>query len=277
MRIAVFLSAILLLLLAAAPVTAVLQEITYHGTVVSLDPANNSIEINVTNQFGCVFGNGSVNCTWDAINPARLNGTVPDPSVFSVFSVGDHVEATSMGGAGGTWIAIARIFPTPGIENWYATDIIGDPAVITARLVGDYQVFYYTLPDCKACTGTVCTAAMANVSISSIEGQEYKQALLPGQNLTYSARNDNSSVMVAFVHGQASADLCPNSTPMTGLQPISDFIIHANPPLASATSQTSIPGTVTSPVPTTKASLGPMSITAAFCLACITLVVIKRR
>jgi hypothetical protein len=277
MRFLVILISIILLSLAVAPSSAVLQEITYHGTLVSLDPVNNSIEINATAQFGCIFENGTIDCTWNPVTPVRLNGTAPDPAVFSVFNPGDHVEATSMGGAGGNWIAIGLIFPTPGIENWYATDIVGDSAVITAPLVGDYEVFYETFPDCMACKGTVCTAATANVSITSTGTRVFGKVLKPGESFTYNGRNDNSSVKVTFVHGQASSDSCPNSTPMAGIQPISDFIIHATPPLAAPATPTTMTGSETGTPPTTKAPLSPLTVTGSLCLAGIAFVLMSRR
>jgi hypothetical protein len=279
MRFLVILIGIILLSLAVTSSSAVLQELTYHGTLVSLDPVNNSIEINATAQFGCAFENGTTNCTWNPVTPVRLNGTAPDPAVFSVFKPGDHVEATSIGGAGGKWIGIGLIFPTPGIENWYATDVIGDSAVITAPLVGDYEVFYETFPDCMACIGTVCTAVTANVSITSTGTTVFEKVLKPGESFTYNGRNDNSSVKVTFVHGQASSDSCPNSTPMAGIQPISDFIIHASPPLAApATSTTTTgPENGTPTPPTTKAPLASLTIAGALCLAGIALVLMSRR
>lgn len=277
-RIVVLIS-IIFLSLAVQSSSAVLQEITYHGTVGSLDPANNRIEINVTAQFGCTYENGTINCTWNPVTPVTLNGTAPDPAVFSIFRPGDHVEATSMGGAGGNWIGLGLIFPTPGIENWYATDIVGDSAVITAPLVGDYEVFYETSPDCMACTGTVCTAKTANVTITSTATRVFEKVLKPGESFTYNGRNDNSSVMVTFVHGQASSEGCLNGPPMTGVQPISDFIIHATPPLAAPATPATMTGsqTQTPPPPTTRAPLASLTLAAAPGLAGIALVVMRRR
>jgi hypothetical protein len=276
MRYVVILIGIILLSLAVASSSAVLQELTYHGTMASLDPVNNRFEINATAQFGCVFENGTVKCSWDPITPVQLNGTAPDPAVFSVFKPGDHVEATSMGGAGGNWIGIGLIFPTPGIENWYATDVIGDSAVITAPLVGDYEVFYETFPDCSACNGTVCTAATANVTITSTGTMVYQTVLAPGESFIFNGRNDNSSVKVTFVHGQASSDSCPNSTPMTGIQPISDFIIHATPPLAAPVTSTTT-GSENGPPPTTTIPLASLTVAGAFCLAGFAYVMVRRK
>ena len=94
-------------------------------------------------------------------HPENLTGTVPDPSVFTVLKAGDPVVATSMGGAGGTWIGVAKVFPTPGIENWLATDIIGDPDSLPVNLAADYSFSYTTTPECGNCTGSVCNALSA--------------------------------------------------------------------------------------------------------------------
>jgi hypothetical protein len=277
MRYQVILVSIILLSLAVTPSSAVLQELTYHGTLVSLDAVNNSIEIDATAQFGCAFENGTFDCTWNPVTPVRLKGTAPDPAVFSVFKPGDHVEATSMGGAGGNWIGIGLIFPTPGIENWYATDVIGDSAVITAPLVGGYEVFYETFPNCAECNGTICTAATANVSVTSNRTTVFEKVLKPGESFTYNGRNDNSSVMVTFVRGQASSSNCPNSTPLAGIQPISDFIIHAVPPMAAPATSTTVTGSGTGTPPTSKAPLAPLTVTGALFLAGITLLLTSRR
>jgi hypothetical protein len=248
--------------LLASPAAAALQEITYRGTVTSLDPANNVVTINATHQWGCVFGNNTTNCTWDPIIPLTLNGTSPVSDVFGTVTVGSQIEATSIGGPGGKWIGIGTLFPTPGIENWYARDLFGDPESLPAPLIADYSVTYSTAPDCTNCTGAVCTANSAIVTISRVGGPVWNTSLTPGQNFTYNQANDNSSVYVLFITGQAAATLCPNASPIAGVQPVSTFVVHVNPPIASPVTTTTLP-TTTPVTPPTSAPIFPFTVIGA--------------
>lgn len=262
---------IAVIVLAAAPVSAVVQEITFRGTLVSMNQSAGTMTINAGYTYGCTFTNGTSNCGWDQKKPENLTGTVPDPAVFNVLKPGDPVVATSMGGAGGTWIGIAKVFPTPGIENWLATDIIGDPASLPVNLASDYYFTYSTTPECGNCTGSVCTALSAAIVLNSTDRTVLEKTLGPGENVVYNGRNDNSSVIIKFVNGQGLAEKCPGKAGMVGLQPVSTFIIHVNQGLAApapaptsgknpatpAATTTMAPPTVPSPatkVPTTKAA-----------------------
>ena len=185
--------------------------------------------INVTHQYGCVFGNNTTNCTWDPITPQILNGTAPVADLFSTVKVGNTVEATSIGGPGGRWIAIGTLFPTPGIENWFATDVFGDPDAAPAPLTANYGLTYNTTPDCTKCNGTVCNASSVNITITRVGADVFDKMLRPGENFEYFDRMDNSSIWVKFVSGEASSSLCPNATMMTGIQPVSVFVVHVTP------------------------------------------------
>ena len=262
---------IAVIVLAAAPVSAVVQEIVFRGTLVSMNQSAGTMTINAGYTYGCTFTNGTSNCGWDQKKPENLTGTVPDPAVFTVLKPGDPVVATSMGGAGGTWIGIAKVFPTPGIENWLATDIIGDPASLPVNLASDYYFTYSTTPECGNCTGSVCTALSAAIILNSTDRTVLEKTLGPGETVVYNGRNDNSSVIIKFVNGQGLAEKCPGKAGIVGLQPVSTFIIHVNQGLAApapaptsgttpatpAATTTMAPPPVPSPVttvPTTKAA-----------------------
>ncbi|MEI6292724.1 MAG: hypothetical protein WCP36_03515 [Methanomicrobiales archaeon] len=262
---------IAVIILATAPVSAVVQEIVFRGTLVSMNQSAGTMTMNASYTYGCTFTNGTSNCGWDQKKPENLTGKVPDPAVFTALKPGDPVVATSMGGAGGTWIGIAKVFPTPGIENWLATDIIGDPASLPVNLASDYYFTYSTTPECGNCTGSVCTALSAAIVLNSTDRTVLEKILGPGETVVYNGRNDNSSVIIKFVNGQGLAEKCPGKAGMVGLQPVSTFIIHVNqgiaapaPALTSGTTPakpavttTMAPPPVPSPVttiPTTKAA-----------------------
>jgi hypothetical protein len=256
---------IALIVLAAAPASAVVQEIVYRGTLVSMNQSAGTITINAGYTYGCTFANGTSKCGWDPAKPENLTGTVPDPSVFTVMKQGDPVVATSMGGPGGTWIGVAKVFPTPGIENWLATDIIGDPGSLPVNLAADYYFTYTTNPECGNCTGSVCNALSAAITLNSTDRTVLQKTIGPGEKVVYNGRNDNSSVIITFVHGQGPAEKCPGKAGIVGLQPISTFIIHVNQgiaaPAPALTSRTT-PGTpgVTNTMTTTPAPVPATTI-----------------
>ena len=257
-------------ILAAAPASAVIQEIAFRGTMVSMNQSAGTVTINAGYTYGCMFTNGSSTCSWNPAKPENLTGTVPDPAVFTVLKAGDPVVATSMGGPGGTWIGVAKVFPTPGIENWLATDIIGDPDSLPVDLAADYSFGYTTTPECGNCTGSVCNALSTAIILNSTDRTVLQKILGSGEKVVYNGRNDNSSVVITFVKGQGLAEKCPGKAGIVGLQPVSTFIIHVNQGLAApapastpaispatpavTTTMTPPPGRVTeSLIPTTKA------------------------
>ncbi len=259
--------AALVILVLVSPVSAVLQVTEYRGTVTALNATAGTMTIKAVATYGCDYTNTTPVCSWSAINATNVTGTVPDNQVLSEFKSGDSVAASILGGPGGDWAAVALIFPTPGIENWYSTDVHGDPVYVeNVPLAASYAVATLTAPDCTKCTGTVCVAKSAMVEIQSSGTVVKNVTLTPGQNVTYNGRNDGSSVQVTFLSGEAPSSACPNATGMmTGPQPVSDFTIHVQQPVATPTTTkattppTSPPTTVP---PTTTTTPGMTAITA---------------
>jgi hypothetical protein len=246
-----------LIIVLVVPGSSVLQEITYRGTVTGLDQVNETITIQVSHTWECTFGN-TTTCEWDPIPEENLTGTVPVPEVFSVVSPGMTVEATTIGGPGGRWIGIGTLFPTPGIEYWFAQDLFGDPSVLPAPLMADFDLNVETIPECRECSATVCTAQSALVNVSQIEGRDQEVDLVPGQTFTFSERNDNSSLTVTFLQGEASASDCPGAEPLNGgIQPVSNFVVHVQPPIASVPPTEATIGTPF-PTPSPTAGAGPV-------------------
>lgn len=224
---------ILVLCLCVLPAAAVIQEVTVSGTVSGHSYANNTLTIANPAQYGCSYpAGGAPLCSYTSMNITSLTGTVPDASAFSVFNPGDPVVATSLGGAGGTWMTIAKLSGTAPDKT--VTDIVGDPTTVTIPLAGDYSLELSPKPDCPACSGTTCTAAAANVSI--VDGKTVRSwgDLRPNGTSVYSGRNDGSSITVTFVKGQASSSSCSaEKSMMAGPQPVSVYIVHVVPPIGS--------------------------------------------
>ena len=266
---------ILVLCLCVLPAAAVIQEVTVSGTVSEHSRYNNSLTIANPAKYGCSYpAGGTPVCSYTPMESTSLTGSVPDESAFSVFSPGDPVVATSLGGDGGTWITLAKLYGTAPDKS--VTDIVGDPSTVTIPLAGDYSLGLVTRPDCFACSGTVCTATAANVSILDGKSLTGWGELRPNASTTYSGRNDGSGITVTFVKGQASSSSCSEKEiMMVGPQPVSVYIVHVVPPIGSGGQavQTTTPPEVTMPAdarPTpTKSGMLPVAAIGALALVAV--------
>ena len=284
--------AVLFLCCMCVPVSAVIQEVTLKGAVATLNPPTNTITLEHPQQYGCNYpASGAPVCTYTPMSVEVLTGTAPNAAVFSVFKTGDPVVATSLGGAGETWITLAKLFGSRPNEE-FVTDIVGDMGTIPTPLIGNYALDATTVPDCSACTGTTCTAISSDVKVKS-EGKEvFAKTLKPSESLNYNGRNDGSSVAVTFVKGQALSSTCPGKAGMTGPQAISVYVVKIVPPISAAQvnirtatttrpdeALTPLPPTVstTSPtqIPTTKSGMLPLAAIGAIGLAGLILVMRK--
>ena len=284
--------AVLFLCCMCVPVSAVIQQVTLKGTVATLNQPKNTITLEHPQQYGCNYpASGAPVCSYTPMSVEVLTGTAPDAAAFSVFKTGDPVVATSLGGAGETWITLAKLFGSRPNEE-YVTDIVGDMGTIPTPLIGNYVVEATTVPDCSSCTGTTCTAIFANVKVMSEGKQVSGKALRPGEALAYNGRNDGSSVAVTFVRGQALSSSCPDKAGMTGPQAISVYVVKIVPPISAAQvdirtatttradeALTPLPpsASITSPtqIPTTKSGMLPLAAIGAIGLAGLILVMRK--
>ena len=226
---------LLVLCLCVLPAAAVIQEVTIKGTVSAFSQANNTLTIANPAQYGCSYpAGGAAVCSFTPLDSIPLTGSVPSATAFSVFAAGDPVVATSPGNPGGTWITLAKLSGTAADGS--VTDIVGDPSTIPAPLAGDYSLGFSTEPECTTCSGTTCTAKTSFVRVMSGKTLVMSSDIEPGYSLTYSGRNDGSSITVTFVKGQASSATCAGrDSAMTGPQPVSVYIIHVVPPIGSVT------------------------------------------
>jgi hypothetical protein len=269
------------------PVSAVIQEVTVKGTISGLDVQKNSATIADPNQYGCVYpATGPAVCSYTPMTVTSLSGTVPDPAVFSTFRTGDPVVATSLGGAGETWIAIAKLFGSSP-DQAYVIDIIGDATTIPTPIAGNYTLDLSTNPDCNTCSGTTCTAASSNTVIVCDGMKVAAKTLKPGEYLSFNGKNDGSSISVTFVKGQAPASACQKQPAgfVGGVQPVSDYNVHVTPPIGMTISQVeetnavpSIVSTVTAtpapsspPAQTQKSASLPFIVIGALCLVMLVL------
>jgi len=279
--------------LICVPVAGVMLEVTVKGPVATINPTKNTLTVDNPLQYGCSYpATGTPVCSYTPINKSALTGTVPDTAAFTIFNNGDPVVATSIGGQGETWITIAKLFGSRPNEE-LVTDMVGDIRKIPTPLIGNYDLDATTVPDCSVCSGTTCTATSVVVKVKSEGNGVLERTLIPGESLSYSGRNDGSSVYVRFIKGQALSTTCPGKSGMTGSQAISVYVVKVVPPNSSAQTNirtatttrpeealTPLPPTVLTssavPVTTPKAGMLPLAAIGAIGFAGIVLVM-KRR
>jgi|WetSurMetagenome_2_1015567.scaffolds.fasta_scaffold47533_4 hypothetical protein len=243
----------LVMCLCVLPAAAVLQEVTVKGTVSAISQDKGTVTIANPLQYGCSYSSSAAPvCSYNAMSDTSLTGSVPSDSAFTLLATGDTVVATSLGGAGGEWITLAKLYNSlPAGE--YVTGLVGDPGAIPTPLAGDYALDITTIPDCTTCFGTTCKAASADVNVLSGGDRVAKETLEPRQALLYNARNDGSSIDVTFVKGESSSSTCASGVGgMTGPQPVSIYIVNVVPPIGF-TQQFVETTSVPTPVPTAAA------------------------
>jgi hypothetical protein len=216
------------------PAGAVMLEVTVKGPVATISPTKNTLTVENPLQYGCSYPiTGAPVCSYTPIDKSSLTGTVPDAAAFTVFNVGDTVVATSIGGPGETWITLAKLYGLRPNEE-LVTEMVGDIGTIPTPFIGNYTLDATTVPDCSACSGTTCTATSATVKVMSEGNVVLERTLMSGESLSYSGRNDGSSVYVKFIKGQALSATCQGKTGMTGSQEISVYLVKVVPPISSA-------------------------------------------
>jgi len=218
-----------IILVFAASASAMIPSFTYRGTVTNLDPAGDTITIEATHRWSC----GAEGCNWMEIESQEMVSAVPVAEVYDTIRLGDTVEVAGLPDA--KWNAIGLLYDDPGY-GFLATDLFGDLGHLPAPLVGGYDISANTSPDCGSCSGTVCTAEYASVTVSRYDQERWNGVLFPGEEHAYYDPTDLSNVYVKFISGEASSHLCPDSGFSTGPQPFSRFIVHLNPsPITPAT------------------------------------------
>jgi hypothetical protein len=244
-RVCILITLVGLGLLIVVPAGAVLQKTTYMGTVTSIDPSKQTITISADAMYLCRILDGNPACTWSPIQSVLITGRVPDPLALSITHVGTTVEATITGGPGGFWIGIGNIHPRDG--TFYAEQIIGEPYSLPAPLAGNYSISPSLNPDCSRCSGTVCPALSALVTLLHDDTPVLEKTLAPGEHMLYSREGDSQQVNVSFIHGEASSMTCHPKEEIVGPQPESVFFVQVLnvSPNASISSTSSSTTTVT--------------------------------
>lgn len=216
------------------PACAVMQEVTVKGLVATVNQPKNTLTVGHPQQYGCNYPeSGMPFCTYTPMSVEVLTGTVPDASAFSIFKTGDTIVATSIGGSGGTWITLAKLFGSRPNEE-FVTEIIGEIGTVPTPLIGNYALEATTVPDCQRCAGTICAATSANVTVMSEADELLVKTIRPGESFTFNGRNDGSSIDVTFVKGEALSVTCPNKGGMAGPQAISVYVVRIMPPISAA-------------------------------------------
>jgi hypothetical protein len=230
-RAPVILFLILALCACCLPAGVALPSYSFRGSVVGFSEIDNTVTVLVTHTWGCEYGNETMTCTWRQITPKVLTGTAPTSEVFDRIRTGSPVMAASIGRQGERWTGIGILTPSYSIEPLHATDLYGEPGLLPAPLAAGYALAITTQPDCGNCSGTVCQAQTADVAISHGIGEVWNGTLLPGKETVYEDPLEGSGISVKFVSGQASSNPCASMPPgISGIQPVSVFIVHVEQP-----------------------------------------------
>jgi len=235
------------------PVSAILQVTTVSGEVIEITEAGNEITICANEIWN---GESWVMYSVTSLSRQNLVGVVPDGDIFGYLNPGDTVQATFTGDeeTAVNWVTVARL-ELPDSSSRFLSDSWGDPSYLVSPFFNNFKITYETTPDCNDCSGTVCTAECADVSVSQgWEGQNHhqKKSMVPGETRIFSSPEGcHSELTVTFYEGQASSGECSGSEVMTGPQPFSDFAVHlvqkGSATEVSVTPSSSITGTATIP------------------------------
>ena len=218
----------------AAPAMAVVYEPTWKGYVTDIDYETSTITAELTGTYGCEYLAEPI-CGFEAADPQQISAEVYDAAVYDVITIGSPVIGKSFGGFESTqWSALAKIIEE---DTTYIEGLFGDTSLLDiAPLAAGYAVSYNDMiPDCDACTGTVCPVTSVFAVIHSEGAEVAEDTLAPGQAISYFGRNDGSGVSVTFVSGETSYLACETDTAttemMTGPQAVQDFSIIVTLPL----------------------------------------------
>jgi len=218
---------IILLCAGSVPASAIIPVYAYRGTVTDLDPVEETLTIEATHQWGCTYEEDDVHCMWREIDPEEMQATVPMTEVYSHIGIGEMVEVTGLPDY--SWKGVGLLTLTE--SGWYmATDLFGDLSYLPAPLVEAYGISFTTYPDCDSCSGSVCSADYASVTITRFGQTKWEGSLAPGEEYTYYDTRDFTSVYIRFLSGEASSSECQDGDfPFSGPQPFSSFIVHIEP------------------------------------------------
>jgi len=226
------------------PAGAKLQAFCFRGTVLGFSETNNTITILATHEWACRFEGDKPTCTWQPVTPRTLTGTAPGKAVFDRLKIGSTVMAGSLGIPGGAWDGIGLLMPPSGPEALHATDLYGELTLLPAPLVAGYGIAGNPVPDCENCSGAICPARAANLTISRNGAEVWSGTLYAGDGVQYLDPLDRSGLDITFVSGETSSGPCLNEGGgMTGIQPVSVFVVHADRPETSPGPTFPVPGT----------------------------------
>jgi hypothetical protein len=218
----------------AAPVAAAVYEPTWKGFITNVDYETSTISVEMTGIYGCEYINqDDPICGFEATDVQEISAEVYDAAVYDVITIGSQVIGKSFGGFESTyWSALAKISEE---DVPYIEALFGDTSLLDiAPLAANYAVSYNEMiPDCDACTGTICPATSVFVVIQSEGSEVAEDTLVPGQPISYFERNDGSGVTVVFVSGETSYLACETDVTemMTGPQAVQNFSIIVTSPL----------------------------------------------
>ncbi|MBP2147100.1 hypothetical protein J2129_002554 [Methanofollis sp. W23] len=164
--------------------------------------------------------------------------------------------------------AASAVFPEV-TEKGTITALDSGNGTMTILFDTRYACNYSATPSCR--WEVINESAETRGTVIHGEMTVLEDLVRPGEKLMYSGRNDNSSISVTFLRGEASSFGCTGLPVVSpGPQPVSVFLIHVNPPIGFEAENVSTPTTVpTTTTATARASPStPLLSLAASLLGC---------
>ncbi|UUX91629.1 hypothetical protein [Methanoplanus endosymbiosus] len=225
-----FLVAAVALLCLTGSASAVIQEVNGMGTITSMDKGAGTISINSEYQFTISYTGSTPNEQWIKATETEVTGNVPDDKAFEIFKTGDPVRFIVLGGTGGDYLGIAKIDKIS--RDAEISAIVGDiDRMIFKPLADGFIVTAKPDPNCAECSGTVCTASSAAITVSKDGNILTEATLVPGGFADVTDEPNTFELCITFVKGEGLASTCnPDAQIMMGgPQAISTYILEIKP------------------------------------------------
>lgn len=229
----------LIILFGSIPSSALSSDITYQGTVVSMDRTTGSLTVNATGSLYIIspFGMES-QIAYSPMEAIALTKTAPDSRVFDLVKTGDAVRVTTPGIEDTGWSCIAGIPDQTHVSDLLLW-LIGQPdPQMMPEYRGGYRITTTETPDCTRCQGSTCAVSGTAIRIQKETKIITDTVLKPGESVKTPAGSTQSGAMtVQFLRGETVPSACTReATSLAGSVPLSVYVITTTP--VTATVQT---------------------------------------
>ncbi len=204
---------------------AVMPQVNYLGTVLSVDEGAGTITVHAER-----FAWTGEEPRWE-ICSFDLDARAPLEEALHSIRPGDYLEVSAFGtpgDCGDTWVVVAKLS-----SNWSAgfVSAFGDVGYLFSPLKGGFKLSYTSLPDCSQCSmcpeGVPYTCAAKAVELMVTRGGETvaTETVEPGE--TWRAVLGDNLLVLKFLKGKAFAfPHCTRRSECVGPQLVCNFSLR---------------------------------------------------